>query len=279
MLTLTFLGIREPSEEDARAVLIPVPYDVMTSYGTGARFGPDAILRASLQIETYDSELERDLEDLPVVTREPLLPDKSSPEAMMEALERIVREVDEAGKMPVVVGGDHSLSIAPTRYFARKIRGLGILHLDAHSDLRREWEGTSLSHACSMRHAYERGAELVQVGIRSTPQEVEEECRERRKVFWAPDVPVDAIVAALPEKVYVSIDIDVLDPSLMPATGTPEPGGIGWYDLLALLRTVAEKRTVVGFDLMELSPVAGFTHPEFTAAKLLAKFLGYLYLK
>ena len=279
MIRQTFLGIAEPAFAQARAVIIPVPYDVMASYGAGTRFGPDAILRASQQIETYDEELKQDLETLPVFTREPVPADKSSPEAMIDALEEIVRGIAEAGKTPVVIGGDHSLSIAPTRHFAKKEKGIGILHLDAHSDLRESWENSKFSHACSMRHAWDLGAMLVQVGLRSMPKEVDDECRAHRVVFHAPHVPVDAIVAVLPEKVYVSIDIDVLDPSVMPATGTPEPGGIGWYDLLKLLRDVSEKRKVVGFDLMELSPVPGFAHPEFTAARLLTKFLGYLFVK
>ena len=279
MIKQTFLDIEEPSFDDARAVIIPVPYDAMTSYMPGARFGPEAILRASAQIETYDEELDHDLEDLPVFTYEPVSPDKSSQEAMVITLEKVVAQVVTNGKMPVVLGGDHSLSIAPTRYFAKKNQGVGILHLDAHSDLRKEWEGSTFSHACSMRHAYDLGAELVQVGIRSMPKEVHDECREHRKVFLAPEVPVDKIVDALPEKVYVSIDLDVLDPSLMPATGTPEPGGIAWHDCLALLRKVAKERTVLGFDVMELAPIAGIVYPDFTAARLITKFLGYLFSK
>ncbi|OHA50501.1 MAG: agmatinase [Candidatus Terrybacteria bacterium RIFCSPLOWO2_01_FULL_40_23] len=276
MIRQTFLGIEEPSYEKARAVIIPVPYDVMASYGTGARFGPDAILRASQQIETYDEELEKDLDTLPLFTHEPLTPDKSSAEAMLDKLEAIVKEVDEDGKIPVVLGGDHSLSIAPSRYFAKKYPGVGILHLDAHSDLRTIWEESPFSHASSMRHAYNLGAMMVQVGIRSMPKEVVDECKEHRKVFLAPEVPVEEIISALPDKVYISLDIDVLDPSLIPATGTPEPGGIGWYDLLKLLRAVATKKQVLGFDLMELSPVPGLIHPEYTAARLLTKFFGYL---
>ena len=277
MIKQTFLDIKEPSYEDAKAILVPVPYDAMASYGAGARFGPEAILRASQQIETYDEELERDLENLPVFTHEPLTPDKSSQEAMVNAVERAVAKVVAGGKMPVVLGGDHSLSIAPTRYFAKKYKGVGILHLDAHSDLRREWEGSAFSHACSMRHAYDLGAMLVQVGIRSIPKEVHDECREHRKVFLAPNVPVQEIVTALPEKVYVSIDLDVFDPSIMPATGTPEPGGISWYDCLALLRHVARERKVLGFDVMELAPIPGIVYPEFTAARLVTKFLGYIF--
>lgn len=276
MIRQTFLDIEEPEYKAAKAVIIPVPYDAMASYGTGARFGPDAILRASAQIETYDEELKRDLGELPVVTQEALKPVKTSPQAMIEALEKEVEKIAKEGKIPVIIGGDHSLSIAPTRYFAKTRKSVGILHLDAHSDLRRTWEGSDYSHACSMRHAYDLGAMLVQVGIRSTPQEVEEECKDHRKVFWAPQVPVDEIVAALPQEVYVSIDLDVLDPPLMPATGTPEPGGILWHDLLKLLRAVSEKRTVLGFDAMELAPIPGIAYPEYTAARLITKFLGYL---
>ena|SRR3989344_1572338 len=278
MIKQTFLGVEETPYEKARAVIIPVPYDAMASYGTGARFGPDAILRASQQVETYDEELERELEHMPVFTHEPVWPDKSAPEAMIDVLEKVIAEVAEAGKTPIILGGDHSLSIAPTRYFAKKYPGVGILHLDAHSDLRKVWEESSYSHACSMRHAYDLGAMLVQVGIRSTPKEVVDECKEHRKVFLAPHVPVDEIMAVLPDKVYISLDIDVLDPSLMPSTGTPEPGGIGWYDMLKLLRATAQKKQVLGFDLMELSPVPGLVYPEYTAARLLTKFLGYQFI-
>ncbi len=279
MIKQTFLGIAEPPYEKAKAVIIPVPYDAMASYGAGTRFGPDAIIRASQQIETYDEQIEKDLETLPVYTREPVYPDKSSPEAMMDSLEAVVAEVADAGKMPVVIGGDHSLSIASTRYFAKKYKGVGILHLDAHSDLRKIWEESPYSHACSMRHAYDLGATLVQVGIRSMPKEVVDECKEHRVVFLAPHVPVDEILKALPEKVYISLDIDVLDPSLIPSTGTPEPGGIGWYDLLKLLQEVAAKREILGFDLMELSPIPGLVHPEYAAARLLTKFFGYVFAK
>lgn len=277
MLRTTFLDIPEPPYDQAKAVIIPAPYDMMTSYVPGARFGPDAILRASGQIETYDEELDYDLEDLLVVTHDPLVIDKSSQEATVTKLEKLVEEVVGDGKIPVILGGDHSLSIAPTRFFAKKFPGVGILHLDAHSDLRKEWEGSTFSHACSMRHAYDTGAQLIQVGIRSTPQEVERECIVRRRVFRAPTVPVSEVIASLPKDVYVSVDLDVLDPSYMPATGTPEPGGVSWYDLLALLRTVARERNVLGFDVMELAPIPGIRFPECTAARLVAKFLGYLF--
>lgn len=276
MIQQTFLGIPEPPADRAKAVIVPVPYDAMTSYVPGTRFGPDAIIRASQEIETYDTELKRDFEMLPVIMHDPILPERSSPEAMINAVEEVISEIAESGKMPILLGGDHSLSIAPTRYFHRIVPSIGILHVDAHSDLRASYQGSSFSHACAMRHVYDAGAILVQVGIRSSPQEVEEECVEHRKVFWAPSVPVGDILAALPEKIYISFDVDALDPSIMPATGTPEPGGISWYDALALLRAAATRKQVLGFDLMEFSPMSGFHYPEFTAARLLAKFLGYL---
>lgn len=279
MIKQTFLGIHEPPYENARAVIIPVPYDAMTSYNPGTRNGPDALLRASQQVETYDEELKRDLDSLPVFTRESLFPEKSSPEAMVETLEAIVRGVSEEGKLPVVIGGDHSLTIAPTRYFAKTTKDFGILHFDAHTDLRKAYEGSELSHACAVRPAYDMGVMLVQVGIRSTPQEVDEECREHRKVFWGPHAPAEEIITALPKNVYVTFDVDSLDPSIMPATGTPEPGGLSWHDALKVLRAVSRERNVVGFDIMELSPIPGLIYPEFTAARLLAKFLGYLYAK
>ena len=277
MIKQTFLGIPEPPREKAKAAIIPVPWDAMVSYGKGAGFGPDAIIGASQQVETYDEELKRDLSDLPLFLRDPVPSINSSPEVMMDAIEEVVAEVAEAGQIPVLLGGDHSVSIAPTRYFAKKYKGLGILHLDAHSDLRSEWEGSPFSHACALRPAYDLGAKLVQVGIRSTTKEIEEECREHRKVFWGQNVPVKDIIDALPEEsIYITVDVDVFDPSVMPATGTPEPGGLYWNDVLKVLRCAVEKRNVVGFDVVELSPIAGLHYPEFTIARLLTKFFGYL---
>ena len=284
MIRTTFLGVDEAPYEDADVVILAVPYDAMTSYQAGTRNGPAAILAASQQVEFYDAELKKEIpECVKIFTAPALEPDKSSPKAMMDKVEAAIGEILDAKKLPVMLGGDHSLSIGSTLAFAKRYPQAGILHLDAHSDLREFWEGSEYSHASSMRHALAKGLKLVSVGVRSTSREIEEELpqewQSRRKVFWAPHVPVLEIVKELPEHIYVSIDIDVFDPSLMPAVGTPEPGGLLWHDVLALLKAVAKERKVLGFDVMELSPISGIHHPEFTAARLITKFLGYIYCK
>jgi len=292
MIKTTFLGVDEVSYDGTDVVILPVSYDAMTSYQAGTRNGPAAILAASQQVEFYDEELKQEIPECVKIFTAPFLePDKSSPKAMMDKVGEAIGEILDAKKLPIMLGGDHSLSIGSTLAFAKRYPQGGILHLDAHSDLRESWEGSEYSHASSMRHALAEGLKLVSVGVRSTSREIEEdlpkEWQSRRKVFFAcpepgrggANVPVADIVKVLPEQIYVSIDIDVFDPSIMPAVGTPEPGGLMWHDVLALLKAVARERKVLGLDVMELSPMPGLHHPEFTAARLIAKFLGYIYCK
>lgn len=304
MIRKSFLGIEEVPFEKAEVVILPAPYDAMASWQAGSRNGPAAILDASEQVEFYDEELGKEITSLvKIFTQEPILPEKSKPEAMTQKVEQGVRRVLDAGKIPVLIGGDHSLSIGATLAVAGYAEALGedsisttgILHLDAHTDLRESWEGSPFSHASSMRHGIAKGLSLIQVGIRSTDREIEEglpaEWKKRRVVFFSPHalgrpyakngtsgtLPIRDIVNALPKNVYVSIDLDVLDPSIMPAVGTPEPGGITWEEILGLLAAISEARNILGFDVMELAPIPGIHFPEFSAARLITKFLGYIF--
>jgi agmatinase len=275
-----FGGLPAPyAGADARIVIVPVPYDGTSTWHKGADQGPAAIIRASANLELYDIETDSQVYLDGIFTDEPVTEDRS-PEAMVEAVRRRVQGHLANRKLAVVVGGEHSVSIGAVQAQADRYPGLSVLQLDAHSDLRDEYEGSRFNHACVMTRIREL-CPIVQVGIRSMdigekPALVED------RVFFAERIHdnldwIDRAVARLTEQVYITIDLDVFDPSIMPSTGTPEPGGLMWYDVLALLRTVCRRRTVVGFDVVEMCPVETNWAPEFLAAKLIYKILSYRY--
>jgi agmatinase len=280
-----FLGLRSTEETwaGARAVIVPAPYDGTTTYRTGAREGPRAILHASRELEYFDEETGTEAYREGIVTLDELPVTVSSPKDMV----RLVREVGEAifhvGKMPVLLGGEHLLSLGMVEAAAERFPGVKILHLDAHADLREEYQGSSYSNACVMRHAT-RHAPVVQVGIRALSKEEFDFIRDREiPCFFAHRIQQDPglqdeIVGSLEGFVYLSIDLDVFDPSIMPAVGTPEPGGLGWYEVLALLRRVIGKCRIVGFDVMELLPIPQMVAPDFLAARLVYKLLSYIFV-
>lgn len=265
-------------------MLLPVPYERTTTYRKGTARGPEAILRASTQVELYDEELDRRLDDLEVATLAPVTV-RGMPDALARKLEPLVGRHLEAGRFVGCLGGEHSISLGPIRAAARRHPGLGILQIDAHPDLREDYEGTRFGHGCVMRRALdspEVGA-LVQVGLRAISPEDREAMRDPRVAAWPAYALhgrparewVAEVVERLPDKVYLSVDVDGLDPSILPGTGTPEPGGLSWWDTLALLRAVAEQRTVVAFDVVELLPEPPATLSDFAAARLVMKILAY----
>jgi agmatinase len=264
---------------DSRVVIVPVPYDATSTWHKGADQGPAAILRASANLELYDIETDSQVYLDGICTDEPVTEDRS-PEAMVEAVRRRVQGHLANRKLTVVVGGEHSVSVGAVQAHADRYPGLSVLQLDAHSDLRDEYEGSRFNHACVMARIREL-CPIVQVGIRSMDISEKPALVEDR-VFFAEKIHdnlawIDNAVAGLTEQVYITIDLDVFDPSIMPSTGTPEPGGLRWYDVLALLRTVCRRRTVVGFDVVEMCPVETNWAPEFLAAKLIYKILSYRY--
>lgn len=273
-----------PHESDfsrARVVVLPVPYDSTTSYRTGARHGPKAIIAASRELEDYDPELDRDIFSLGIYTAPELAPDLGSPEAMMERVRRAVLPLARAGKLVCLLGGEHSVTVGAVQAMREAYPDLSVLYLDAHADLRDEYMGTRWGHASAARRVYEL-CPLVQVGVRSLSAEEMEFIRDTKLpvFFWTGDVPAPPVLAAqalehLSRRVYVSVDLDVLDPSLMAAVGTPEPGGMGWRELTGLLRAIAQQRQIVGFDIVELSPQEGPEACAYTAAKLAYKLMGY----
>jgi agmatinase len=266
--------------------VLPVPYEGTTCYGAGTRFGPDAIIAASKQIEPYDPRTGRDqAESLGFTTLPPLCPDVSGPERMVAAIAAAAAPLHRAGKFVLGLGGEHTVTVGLVRAAARRWPALCIVQVDAHADLRRSYQGSRFSHACAAARAMEElgagpaGARLVQVGIRNISggeDAVRKAAGRRIRTFWAEEVLADSAGAWLAElaalvrgrDVYLSVDVDGLDPAIMPATGTPEPGGLLWQHATALVETVSAAGRLVAADVVELAPVPGLHAPDFLAAKL-----------
>jgi agmatinase len=289
-LPRNFLGLEGEAArfESAGVVILPIPYEATVSYRGGTRLGPDAILQASRFLELYDQEL--DGEPGPAVgvcTLPALHLTAAGPEAAIHQLRESMDAVLEAaeGKLVIGLGGEHSITSAQVLAHADRLdegRRLTVLQLDAHGDLRPEYEGSRWSHAAVIAQCIHR-VDVVQVGIRAITSEERALIRSRAgsittifaEEMWEDDAWVDRAVAALGEDVFITFDVDYLDPSLMPATGTPEPGGPAWYPTLRLLRRVFAERNVVGADVVELAPMGGNAAPDFVVAKLVYKMIGY----
>lgn len=280
-------GLLEPEDSDyatAEVAVLPVPFERTTSYGKGTAHGPAAILRASQAMELWDEELGDEPFRQGIATLPAFLPEAFAMEAALAEIEAECARHLRAGKFLVTLGGEHSLTIAPVRA-ARAIAGergeIGVVQFDAHADLRAEYEGTPYSHASVMRRVVEDGLPTLAVGIRSLSQPEAELVRARAlAVVWGRDLAQAAaawprLLDALPRRVYLTFDVDYFDPALVPATGTPEPGGGLWYPTLELLRGLFRRKQVVAMDVVELAPLGGQPASDFLAAKLVYKCLGY----
>ena len=281
----TFLGLDEAASHfgGSKAVILPVPYETTTSYGGGARGGPGAIVEASRYIELYDQELRIDPSSMGIHTLPALELSRDGAPAAMAELEAAYSRVADVvqDRFLVMLGGEHSVSTPAIRAQAARVGRLSVLQLDAHADLRAEFAGSAHSHACAMARVLDV-ADLVSVGVRGVSEEEVEVADRNEGVtliwadeMWEDDAWMDRALSALGDPVYLTFDVDYFDPSLVPSTGTPEPGGGDWYRTLRFLRRVFRERTVVACDVVELAPTPGVHAPDFLVAKLVYKLIGY----
>jgi agmatinase len=269
------------SYSESDIIIVPVPYDKTSTWMKGADKGPDAILEASVNLEFYDIETSSEAHLYGINTIDPVL-EKETPQKLVNAVYDKVLTLLSEKKFPVILGGNHTVSIGSFKAFSEYFENLTILQLDAHADLRQVYEGSELNHACAMARASEY-APVVQVGIRSMSVE-ELPFVEKDRIFYSHELYYDKglykkALDKLTENVYITIDLDVFDPSIMPSTGTPEPGGPAYFELLHFMRDVIKTRNVVGFDIVELCPSATNKSPDFIAAKIIYQLLSYKFAK
>ncbi|MBN1436275.1 MAG: agmatinase [Sedimentisphaerales bacterium] len=263
--------------QSSRVVIVPVPYDGTSTWQKGADKGPAAIIEASANMELYDIETNCEVYEHGIYTADPI-ETQGSVEQMVRAVRETVQGYLDQNKFTIVIGGEHSVSIGTIQAHANHYNNLTVLQLDAHSDLRDQYQGSKCNHACVMARTKEL-CPIIQVGIRSMDA-CELKAIDKSRTFFAEDIHnrsdwMADVVSLLSDNVYVTIDLDVFDPSIMPSTGTPEPGGLLWYDVLKLLKMVAENSNLVGFDVNELCPNDTDKAPDFLAAKLIYKLLSY----
>jgi len=260
----------------ARVVILPVPYDRSSSWQKGSRRGPAAIIEASVHMELYDLESGQEWYRMGIHTAAPVRA-KRAPVMVKKVKDRVSGYLAD-GRFTVVLGGEHTVALGAVFAHHEFYPDLSVLHLDAHADTRDRYEGNPLSHACVVARILERGLPVVSVGIRSMDR-AEAGLERRGDLITAREIQedrdwADRMLAGLSERVYVTLDLDVLDPGIMPATGTPEPGGMQWIPLIDLLERVAKSRQLVGFDVVELCPRQNRA-PDFLAAKLIYKLIGF----
>jgi agmatinase len=266
--------------ETAKVVLIPVPYDGTSTWGKGADKGPEAFLKASENMEVYDIETDTEVFEQGIYLADAIAENKS-PEAMVKAVYAITKDYIKRNKFVTLFGGEHSISIGTIRAFNECFDNLTVLHIDAHADLRESYEGNKFSHACAV-HEASQTTNLIQVGIRSMDA-IEKTFMDEEKTFFAHDMVndeywMDKAIDLMSSNVFITFDLDALDPSIMPSTGTPEPGGLFWYETLDFLKKVFEEKNVVGFDIVELCPKKHDKSSDFLAAKLYYKMLSYKFM-
>lgn len=279
MKTKTYAGI--PAEysklDQSKIVLIPVPYDGTSTWQKGADKGPEAFLEASENMELYDIETDSEVYLQGIHLVDPIT-ENTTPEAMVEAVHEITKKYIKKNKFVTVFGGEHSISIGTIRAFNEMFEDLTVLHIDAHADLRESYEGSMCNHACAVYEA-SQNTNLIQVGIRSMDS-IEKTVMDEDKTYFAHEMAqddnwMDSAIDQMTDNVFITFDLDAFDPSIMPSTGTPEPGGLLWYETLEFLKQVFEEKNVVGFDIVELCPNKNEKSSDFLAAKLYYKMLSY----
>lgn len=261
--------------DEAKVVLIPVPYDGTSTWQKGADKGPDAFLEASENMELYDIETRSEVYKKGVYLAPPVT-ENASPEKMVEAVYKTTKNYIKQEKFVTLFGGEHSVSIGSIRAFNESFEDLTVVQIDAHADLRPEYEGSKCNHACAV-HEASKTTNLIQVGIRSMDVS-ETEHMDENQVYFAHDLYedwMDDAIGQMTPNVFITIDLDAFDPSILPSTGTPEPGGLFWYETLEFLKMMFKKKNVVGFDIVELCPNKDERSSDFLAAKLYYKMLSY----
>ena len=279
---MNFGGIYpECSLRDAKFIVIPVPYDLTSTYQPGSRRGPAAIIEASTNMELYDEESRKETYMAGIHTTLPVAIDARGPKNMVNIVRKKISRIAKLNKIPVMLGGEHSITLGAVQAMIEKYPKLTVLQFDAHADLRDTYQESPYSHACVARRISEI-CPLVQVGIRSMSKEEGEFLPQSKVKSYSADFVLEkknwaeTVCKDLRGDVFITIDLDVFDPSIMPATGTPEPGGIYWKDILHLLKLVSASCNIRGFDVVELAPLPGVVAPDFMAAKLIYRLMGYI---
>lgn len=262
-------------------VVLPVPYDSATSYGAGARKGPLAIIESSIQLELYDDELALESYLLGIHTL-PFLEPLVEPEKMHDSIRSCVTNIIKDKKIPIIIGGDHSISFGPIKALYDSGEEFTVVHFDAHTDLRDSYQGSKFSHACVMRRVADLNIPITQIGIRSLSREDADYLKSTKLIntFFARDLHKNNDFAGIAEsiktkKIYITFDVDAFDPSIISSTGTPEPGGLTWYQTLSIIKKLTERFDVIGFDVVELAPNTS-SPSEFIVSKLIYKIIGYI---
>lgn len=280
-----FLGLDErfTDYKKSKVAVMQIPYEGTVTYRKGTSLGPKAIIEASKEVEWYDDELDYIPCDVGIATLKPFSV-KGNPEEVVDNVYKEIKKIND-NKFIIALGGEHSITYAIVKAFKEKYSNLSVLQLDAHSDLRESYEGTKSNHACVMKRIFDLGLKFTQVGIRSISEEEEPFIKEKKlKIFYARgiynhDKWIEDVLNYLNDEVYITIDLDVFDPGIMPSVGTPEPGGLDWYKVINLLKEVFKKKNVVGCDVVELSPIKDNIAPDFMAAKLVYKLIAYKFHK
>ncbi|HUC38515.1 MAG TPA: agmatinase [Candidatus Acidoferrum sp.] len=275
-------GIEDQDYEKARVVVLPIPYDSTSTYKVGSREGPHAIIEASRQVEFYSEELNRDISKIGIFTLDELAPDFDSPKKMVDRIAREVSLILDDSKVPLLLGGEHTIAVGAVKAISKKHKDFSVLHFDAHSDSRDEYFGTKYCHACIMARIREMCKSCYSVGVRSTDEESAR--KHSASTLYMKDMRAmttkqitDRILKNTKKNLYITIDLDVLDTSIMPSTGTPEPGGMLYNEIKEILKGVLKERNLIGIDFNELCPIPGIVAPNFLAAKLIYTTLGYAF--
>jgi agmatinase len=273
-------GLEYQTYEKSKIVVLPVPYDSTSSYKSGSKDGPHAIIEASRNIELFNEETNSSINNIGIFTTDELAPDFSAPENMVDRIKKEVSIIIGDSKIPLLLGGEHTIAIGSISALLEKNKDMSILYFDAHSDSRDSYLGAKTCHACVSRRIMDLTDNIYMLGIRSIDEQSAK--KYTSKILYMKDIYnkdrsdiINSILNNLDEKVYISIDLDVLDPSEMPSVGTPEPGGMHFNELKDILKGVLERKTIVGLDVTELNPIPGIIAPNYLAAKLIYFILSY----